>query len=431
MDVIIIGAGAAGLMAAKKLSGAGLSVHILEARDRVGGRIHTITDQSLSAPAEGGAEFIHGNLEVTLNLLKEAGIDKQEITGAFRQVTNGEWTQENDFFKNAALVIQQLKTLQEDISIEEFLRRFFAAAEFAGLRQSLTSYVHGYYSGEIKRTSAKAFLKEWLSEDEQQYRTAGGYGQMINYLAESCEKAGTLIQLSAAVTEIKWSQRNAEVIIENGQSFIATKVIVTVPLGVWNLTGNAKGAIKYSPSLPQKQEAAKQMGFGEVVKILIEFKDRFWEDEAIIRQTKTGTNNLHMVLSDMPIPTWWTQSPQQNALLTGWLSGPKAKQIKDETDDEILEKALTSLGIIFKIDISTLKNKLKWYRIFNWTNDPFTCGSYSYSTIETISARKILTAPVEHTLFFAGEALYEGPETGTVEAALTSGVKVATEVLLA
>lgn len=431
MDVIIIGAGAAGLMAAKKLCDAGLSVCILEARDRIGGRIHTITDLHADKSIEGGAEFIHGNLEVTLNLLKEAGIDKAEIQGDFWQVTNGQWTQENEFFKNTGTVIQQLQTIQQDISIDQFLKQFYAEEKYAGFRESMTSYVEGYYSGETKRTSAKAFLEEWLSEDKQQYRPAGGYGKMINYLAESCRKAGAQIHLSTVVKKIKWRKGHVEVTAKNGNCFIAAKVIITVPLGVWLTPDNAKAAIHYSPLLQAKKEAAKQMGFGAAIKILIEFKDRFWTDETIIQQTKTDTQNLYMVLSEMPVPTWWTTLPQQTNLLTGWLSGPQAESIKNEPDEEILQKALRSLSVIFTIDSNTLSDKMKWYKVFNWANNAFTCGSYSYSTTETINSKKILKEPVENTLFFAGEALYEGPETGTVEAALTSGVKVAAEVILA
>ncbi len=428
-DVIIIGAGAAGLMAAKKLSGAGVSVCVLEARDRVGGRIHTITNNDLATPVEGGAEFIHGNLSATLALLKEAGMEKQELTGETWQVNKGWWNQENDFFENAELVIKQLKSLKEDISVAQFLQQFFSEEKYVNLRKLFTSYVEGYYSGETERMSAKAFLREWMSEDEQQYRPSGGYGKMMHYLEENCKKAGVIIQLSAAVKEIKWREGYAEVTDDNNHVFIACKVIITVPLGVWTSDDNTKGGIKYNPALPSKTEAAKQMGFGAVIKILLQFKDIFWEKESIKLQTDINLSSVQMVLTDMPIPTWWTQFPQRTALLTGWLSGPKAEQIKNETDVNILLKALDSLSPIFKIDRNILKDKLKWWKVFNWTKEPFTYGSYSYSTTDTISARKKLMETVENTLFFAGEALYEGPETGTVEAALISGINVSKEIL--
>lgn len=430
MDLIIVGAGAAGLMAAKKLSGAGLKVCVLEARDRLGGRIYTINDQDVQMPLEGGAEFIHGNLKVTLDLMKEAGIDKQEIKGEVWQVREGRWTQENDFFENAEMMVRHLKTVKKDISIAEFIKRFLAGKEFTHLRRSLIAYIEGYYSGKTERMSAKAFLKEWLSEDEQQYRPDGGYGKMINYLSESCQKAGAIIRLSTIVKEIRWKKGYAEVIDDGQNSFAASKVIITVPLGVW-VAENAKGAIRYFPALQSKAEAAKQMGFGSAIKVLLEFKEIFWEDDTIKNQIQINTGNFQFILSDLSVPTWWTQLPQHKALLTGWISGPAAEKIKNEEDEAIMLRSIYSLSSIFSIDSHILKDKLKWYKVFNWAKDQFTCGSYSYSTLETMNARKILMEPVEVTLFFAGEALYEGPETGTVEAALTSGLKAASKILTA
>ncbi|HLL43986.1 MAG TPA: FAD-dependent oxidoreductase, partial [Segetibacter sp.] len=277
--------------------------------------------------------------------------------------------------------------------------------------------------------SAKTFLEEWLSEDEQQYRAVGGYGKIINYLAESCTKKGTIIRLSTVVKEIKWQQGYVEVIDHLQNKLMASKAIVTVPLGVWLAAENTKGSILYSPALQLKAEAAKQMGFGSAIKILLEFKSIFWEDELIIHQTKI--RNLQMVLSDMPIPTWWTQLPQHTPVLTGWLSGPTAEEIKNEKDEVIIWQSLYSLSNIFNIDINALTARLKSGKVFNWANDAYTMGSYSYSTVHSKSARKILSEPIENTLFFAGEALYEGTETGTVEAALTNGLQVASTILWA
>lgn len=173
-DVIIIGAGAAGLMAAKLLAEAGLSVQIVEARERLGGRIHSF-DTAQQDTYEGGAEFIHGNLETTLEVLEEAGIDKQELTGEMWNVKDEKWRQENDLFERADEVIGKLKQLEQDISIETFVHTFFGEEKDTQLRSSIRSYIEGYYSGEISKMSAQSFLHEWLSEDDQQYRPVGGY----------------------------------------------------------------------------------------------------------------------------------------------------------------------------------------------------------------------------------------------------------------
>ncbi len=113
------------------------------------------------------------------------------------------------------------------------------------------------------------------------------------------------------------------------------------------------------------------------------------------------------------------------------MAGPKALQAKDAGDETILLKSLNAISNIFNISNTRLKQQLLSSHIYNWTADPFTRGAYAFSTTGTKEARKILMQPVEGTLFFAGEAFYNGLEMGTVEAALVSGLRVCDEVLAA
>jgi monoamine oxidase len=386
-------------------------------------------EPAIKHAVEGGAEFIHGNLKVTLELLKEAGLEKKELEGEMWQFVNGRWKKENDFFEHAGMVIEKLKELKEDMSIAAFLSKYFTGHKYEALGNSLKSYIEGYYSGEVTKISARSFLEECLSEDEQQYRPAEGYGKMIEYVSDCCEKAGSIIQLSTVVKEIRWAKGQVEVIDETHHSYTAHKAIITVPLGVLTAEKDRRGAIDFLPALPAKTEAARQMGFGAAIKVLLAFKENLVKDEQIQRQAGIDLNNLSMALSDMPIPTWWTQLPNDSCLLTGWLSGPKAEEIKHKDDETIMQTALESLAGILNVGHDSLKERLQWWKVFNWAIDPFTKGSYSYSTLYTAKARKILMEPVEDTLFFAGEALYEGPEMGTVEAALTSGLDTASKIL--
>ena len=429
MDVLIIGAGAAGLMAARELAKNGQQVSILEARDRVGGRIYTINNHSCGIPCEAGAEFIHGKLPVTLELFKEAGLAYEATAGNFYQVTNGKWHQERAFVENEALLEERLKNLKENITISEFLNREFKGKEYEDLKQSLQSYVEGYYSADPARTGALSFYKEWQSEDEEQFRPKESYGKMVEYLYNEVVKAGGIVQNETIVKEIRWLKDQVEVLDERHHIYVARKVIVTVPLGVWTAPEGEKGAIKYTPSLDDKNEASKQLGFGSVLKVLMQFKEPFWENEKLMKGNINSTKDFSFAFADASIGTWWTQLPKHVPVLTGWVAGPKATAFAGMTDEAIVEKAIDSLTTVFNLTNDQIRELVQQWNVFNWTTDPFTRGSYTYSTPETAEARKVLAEPVEHTLFFAGEALYDGPEMGTVEAALTSGKQVAQQVL--
>lgn len=428
MDVIIIGAGASGLMAARELAKAGKKVCVLEARNRIGGRIHTINNSSFSYPLEGGAEFIHGKLPVTLELLKEAGIGHLEITGGMWQVKNGKWTKEEAFIEHTPLLMKQLKNLKEDVSIAEFLEKEFAEEKYTQMKKSLLGYVEGYYAGDPERTSAMAFYKEWQSEDEEQFRPKSGYTNMLQYLIQQIEKNGGCVQLSTIVKEVSFSKDKVEITDHNHCKYTAKRALVTVPPGVWNASADCVSFINYTPAIPQIKSAFEELGFGSVIKILLQLSDDFWKNEPANHSPVHHLKNTGFIFSDEPIPTWWTQLPERIPLLTGWLAGPKAAALKLASDREILEKAISSLARILGIEENRLKENLQAFHVFNWSADPFTLGAYAYSAVGSDKARKILSEPVENTLFFAGDAIYDGPETGTVEAALVSGRIVADKI---
>ena len=136
-----------------------------------------------------------------------------------------------------------------------------------------------------------------------------------------------------------------------------------------------------------------------------------------------------MFFSDAKLPTWWTQEPVKNGLLTGWLAGPSAMQLTNATEMEIYTTAIDSLAYIFSVDQNFIEERLIAYYITNWTSEPFTRGAYSYATLDTHWAKELLAKPLEQTLYFAGEALYDGTEAGTVEGALANGIEVARRMI--
>jgi len=430
-DVIITGAGAAGLMAAYTLVKAGKTVTVLEARDRTGGRIHTITNKNFSTPTELGAEFVHGNLPVTLNLLNEAGIGATGVDFEMWQYHDGSFKQSHEFVEGWDNFLEKLNTLQHDMPLQDFMERNFAGDGYAKMRSQIENYVSGYDTADVADASAFALRNEWNHEDEEaQHRVSGGYTAMIDFLEDACRNAGNDILCNSVAQEISWEHDTVKVTTTNDRVFTAKKVIIALPLGVLQAPATAQGAIVFNPPLPAQAEAINNIGFGSIIKILLEFDEIFWESDAFTKSAGADLSTMGFLFADEEIPTFWTQAPAHSPLLTGWLGGPPAYKMKDLSSEAILQLTLTSLSNIFNIGKEALKSKLIAWEVANWTTNPYTRGSYAYDKVKSPQARTVLQQPAENTIYFAGEYLYTGPAMGTVEAALTSGKSVAEMILM-
>jgi monoamine oxidase len=417
-DVIVIGAGAAGLMAALEMALTGKSVGIIEAKKRVGGRIYTIQDDpQFELPVEAGAEFVHGNLELTKMLLDKASIEISKLKGDFWQSEDGEIKEQEDFIKDYDDLEKKFKELKKDEPVANFINKHLQGDEYEELRFSLKNYVEGYYAADTHQASTYALKEELAGGDESQYRIEGGYGELINYLRKSCEEKGVKLFLSQPVAEIIWKKNEVEV-VSSSERYFAHRVLITVPLGVLK-----SGQIKFSPQLTSKSGAIDQLGFGSVIKIVLQFSEGFWKHPELTQEK--DLSKMAFLFSNQKVPTWWTQYPEDVNIITGWLGGPNADKMKDLSNEEVVEKALEALSTIFDFNKDQLKQKLIKSICFNWINDPFTCGGYSYEVVNGAQYISELKTPVEKTVYFAGEALHGGPQIGTVEGALASGREVA------
>jgi monoamine oxidase len=417
VDVIIIGAGAAGLMAAKELSANDKKVLVLEARDRIGGRIHTINNTDFSQPIEGGAEFVHGNLKLTLALLNEIKDAHFIAEGEIWRSEKGKLMQQEDFIEDYDLLMQALKKQQEDIPILQFLEQHFKDEKYQLLKKSIYSYTEGYYAGDRNKAST-LFLREELQQtEEEQYRIKGGYTQLVNHLYKQCLQQKCAFEYAAPVNHIQWQPNEVQVVTSNQKTYHAAQVMITVPLGVLQ-NQQSKSYIHFQPVISEQMDAIGQLGFGAAIKVLLEFKEAFWLQDGQLKK-------MSFLFSEAPIPTWWTQHPQTSALLTGWCAGPAAQHLKDQTDDAILEKAMQSLSQIFQKPIPELEQQLKGKQVCNWVRDDYAQGGYAYVTTHTKKALELLSKPISNTIYFAGEGYHDGLEIGTVEAALQNGQKMA------
>ena len=404
-DVIIIGAGAAGLSAMRDLAEAGYHVCMLEAAEIAGGRISTIK-KGFQSHVEAGAEFIHGKLPVTFKLLKEAGLSYEVVEGKMIGVQNGNWqTEEHDGHWNEFM--KQLGKLKSDITILQFLEENFPTPEYIHLRQAVQRFSEGFDLADISKASILSIKDEWKDIEKKQYRIKGGYIQLIDHLVNCCRQLNTEFYFNTCVNKIEYENGNVTVHASDNKKFQAKRSIVTVSAGILQ-----SGAIQFKPQLTAHAVAIQGLGFGTVIKFLLEFKTCFWNE---------FDDEIGFLLTDEEIPTWWTQLPAESNLLTGWLGGPNATKKIFEPDASLLQTALLSLSSIFRIPPAMLQEELMNYKIINWLNQPFIKGGYSYNTLHSKQAINILSSPVDDTIYFAGEAISKSESQGTVESALQSG----------
>lgn len=419
-SIIIIGAGAAGLQAGRRLSKAGYSVTILEAASEPGGRIHTLAAGGpghFSRVVEGGAEFVHGDLPLSLALAKEAGVALLPMHSHMVQMRAGA---EQDFHRGWDELYKRMEMLSEDMPFADFLERYFSEEQFAGLRDRVSRMAEGYDLADLRTASTRSLYKEWAAEEEEGegYRPVGGYRQIIDYLVRVCEEQGCMIRYKCVVAGVRWLPGKVEVETHSGDSYSAELLLSTVSLGVLKAAG-----IDFSPALPAPHLAAiKKLGFGSVIKVLLEFDQAFWNDRKEEGQTL-------FVISDAALPTWWTQAEDDCKLITGWVAGEKMRALQRLDPAARITAALESLADIFGQAVDVLRGLLKSSLILDWAEAPAILGGYSFETVGAAEARAVLSEPVGGTLFFGGEGLYEGDVPGTVEAAFCNGITIADKII--
>jgi monoamine oxidase len=417
-ELVIIGAGAAGLIAARELARGGKAVTLLEARDRCGGRIETLPAAEFGYAAEGGPEFVHGAAHHTRALMLEAGLSLTPSRGTAWHAEDGVLAADDRSTPHAAEFRRGLSALQDDLPVAEFLARDFGDPKYAELRRSITRMVEGYDAADPSRASTFALREEWLGRGiAQQGRIAEGYGALMDFLLAECRRQGVTVHFGAAVTAIDADGLKITVRCHDGRSFAADGAVLTVPL-----------PLLASIALPQDARAVAtaalaDIGFGNVVKILLRFSQRWWANHA-----GQDLADMSFLFSSAAVPTWWTQHPVPHPVLTGWLAGPRANAVAMLSEGEVIARALGSLAQNFAVSTDWLKGLLVASRAIDWGADPFARGAYSYATPRT---HQVL-AQVDRAhanVWFSGEAFYGGPEMGTVEAAFASGWRAARTIL--
>jgi monoamine oxidase len=417
-EVLIIGAGVSGLAAARKLSDAGCDVLVIEGRNRIRGRIHSIHDPEWMQAVEAGAEFIHGNPRETWDIIKQFDLTAEAIPQEFREFVNGQ-LQKSDFDQSWDKVISRITQLKDDKPFAEFLST--ECSDFSDKeRENALSYVQGFDAADPNLVSSKwiASSEEVAGGSGENSRIRNGYDALTYSIASNPFPLAVI--LNRIAKEIRWSKGRANVLALNDEgqmeTYNAKACIITLPLGVLQQP-HSKAGVSFFPEPESVIQAIEKLKIGSVLKVLLLFKEAFWLRDSSARFTFVRT-------PDFPIGAWWSAEPSTLPLLTGWCGGPKAEKLSSLKQSEIIESSLKILGTVFSRTDAELQSLLTKSLVCNWENDPFSLGAYSYLPAVGIEAVDVLTAPVEDTLYFAGEAT-EKLMTGTVAGAIASGYRAA------
>jgi monoamine oxidase len=429
-DVIVIGAGAAGLIAAGELVEAGQRVTLLEARDRIGGRIWTRRETGVAVPIELGAEFIHGHAPITEGLLTAAGATVIEAADSHFALEDGKLSSRGGFFPHirAALRKKSEALARHDMTFDALLDQLSHVLS-PEQREYARMMAEGFDAADTARASARALIEEWTGDvigSSPQARPREGYEALLAALMARLQGERLRLLLQATVASVRWSRGSVEVAGEFcGAPFAlaAARALITLPLGVLQRPAGDAGAVHFSPELAVKRAALEGLASGPIIKLVLRFATPFWETLHEGRYRDAGFFHV----PDAPFATFWTPAPARAPLLVAWAGGPRALRLAaGASPAQLVRKALASLEKLFgkELDVTA---ELRGYYYHDWQQDPFARGAYSYVTVGASAARAELAQPIENTLFFAGEAT--DAEEGTVTGALQSGVRAAREVL--
>jgi monoamine oxidase len=447
--VIVIGAGFAGMAAAVKLAEAGLSVTILEARDRIGGRFLTRLDPASPVPIELGAEFIHGLAPEIFGPLGQTNASDgagaiTEVEGDNWCVTNGRLT-ECSFFAQVDKILDEMNSNSPDESFLEFLERCFPnpnhdrALEEA--KRRAIGYVSGFNAADPALVGVHWLVQEMEAEERIQgqraFRLVNGYAELLDFFRRQLESGVVRVRTEAVVERIAWRRGRAEITMRgandstNSSMLTAPQILVTLPLGVLKAPVGERGAIEFAPALPSKKlDALSRIEMGTVMRVVLRFRRRFWETIAPSPAEEKTLDRMSFLFSDDEwFPTWWTSEPRKSPIITGWAPFRAGARLSGQSESFVIDRCLSSLGQLLHLSPAKLQDEFAAAYFHDWQNDPFSRGAYSYGKVGANQAQVVLGAPIEDTLFFAGEATDVSGNNGTVHGAIASGHRAAAEIL--
>jgi monoamine oxidase len=442
-DVIILGAGAAGLTAARLLTQRGHRVTLIEARSRIGGRLLTVHPAESAIPIELGASFVHGRAPEMMELIQQSGVTPYELTGHALMAYGGQTPDDNDTDDGDAededegnpILAAIARWQGPDLALDDFIATQGSGPAWEAAIAPTRGYVAGYDAADPATVSVR-----WLAQTERaeagpdggrQFFLLEGYDRLAAWLLAACDPERLTLRLNTVAWRVAWRPGQVTVHARTPEGkelepVSAARALVTLPIGVLATPADSPGAVQFDPPAAELIEALGGVAMGHTARVVLRLRERFWDTDP---GDPFQHQRLSFLLSGHPVmPTWWTNYPLLVPLLSGWVGGPTAQRLNALPDDAIIAAAIRALADITGLTSEKMAALVAGAYYHNWSADPYARGAYSYVTVGGLEKLAPLTQPITDTLYFAGEGTDTEGNTGAVHAALATGARAACQI---
>ena len=350
-----------------------------------------------------------------------------------------------NFFSQVDAILDAMDDSLPDESFLSFLERRFPnpsrEPQLEEAKRRATGYVSGFNAADPALVGVHWLVAGMRAEEkiegQRAFRSRNGYDDLLNAFRRRIARSNVSVQTGTVAQSIVWKPGAVQVKMcgEHGAStFVTPQVLVTLPLPLLNLPGEV-GGVEFAPALPlEKIAAIGKLEMGKVIRIVLRFRHRFWDSIAEPPGGKQGRaktlSDMSFLLSDDELfPTWWTGLPKRLPMITGWAPFRSAEQLSGQDQSTVVRRALETLSRLLRVKLQDAETWLDAAYFHDWQTDPFARGAYSYAKVGADGAQEALAAPIENTLFFAGEATDTSGHNGTVHGAIASGYRAAQEII--